>query len=80
MTVRNNGTSTLNGWTVGLNLASGQSISSLWDGVNTGTSGSVTVRNTSYNGSLAANGTATFGFTATGNSTPAPGNITCKSP
>ncbi|MFD4607293.1 cellulose binding domain-containing protein [Streptomyces sp. NPDC058440] len=80
VTVRNNGTSTLNGWTVGLNLASGQSISSLWDGVNTGTSGSVTVRNSSYNGTLAANGTATFGFTATGNSTPAPGNPTCKSP
>ncbi|MEU7381887.1 MULTISPECIES: cellulose binding domain-containing protein [unclassified Streptomyces] len=80
VTVRNNGTSTLNGWTVGLNLASGQSISSLWDGVNTGTSGSVTVRNSPYNGTLAANGTATFGFTATGNSTPAPGNLTCKSP
>ncbi|MFF4758256.1 cellulose binding domain-containing protein [Streptomyces sp. NPDC001292] len=43
--VRNNGTSTLNGWTVGMTLASGQSISSLWDRVNTGTSGSVTVRN-----------------------------------
>ncbi|MEV5080645.1 cellulose binding domain-containing protein [Streptomyces sp. NPDC056159] len=80
MTIRNNGTSTLNGWTVGMTLGSGQSISSLWDGVNTGTSGSVTVRNSPYNGTLAANGTATFGFTATGNSTPAPGNITCKSP
>ncbi|MFI9603227.1 cellulose binding domain-containing protein [Streptomyces sp. NPDC052043] len=80
VTIRNNGTSTLNGWTVGLTLATGQSISSLWDGVNTGTSGSVTVRNSAYNGTLAANGTATFGFTATGNSTPAPGNITCKSP
>ncbi|WP_258382611.1 cellulose binding domain-containing protein [Streptomyces sp. NTH33] len=80
MTVRNNGTTTLNGWTVGMTLASGQSISSLWDGVNTGTSGSVTVRNTPYNGTLAANGTATFGFTATGSSATAPGNITCKSP
>ncbi|MFJ6562450.1 cellulose binding domain-containing protein [Streptomyces sp. NPDC091412] len=80
VTIRNNGTSTLNGWTVGMSLASGQSISSLWDGVNTGTSGSVTVRNSSYNGTLAANGTATFGFTATGNSSPAPANLTCKSP
>ncbi|MFB7322681.1 MULTISPECIES: cellulose binding domain-containing protein [unclassified Streptomyces] len=80
VTIRNNGTSTLNGWTVAMTLGSGQSISSLWDGVNTGTSGSVTVRNSPYNGTLAANGTATFGFTATGNSTPAPGNITCKSP
>lgn len=80
VTIRNNGTSTLNGWTVGMSLASGQSISSLWDGVNTGTSGSVTVRNSSYNGTLVANGTATFGFTATGNSSPAPANMTCKSP
>nr|WP_232839086.1 cellulose binding domain-containing protein [Streptomyces triticisoli] len=80
VTIRNNGTNTLNGWTVGMTLASGQSISSLWDGVNTGTSGSVTVRSTPYNGTLAANTTATFGFTVTGGSTAAPGSITCKSP
>jgi hypothetical protein len=48
--------------------------------VNTRTSGSVAVRNTPYNGSLAANSAAPLGFTATGSSTAAPGNIACESP
>ncbi|GGM72712.1 cellulose binding domain-containing protein [Dactylosporangium sucinum] len=77
--VANNGSTTLNGWTVRMTLAGGQAISSLWNGVNTGTTGNVTVRNASYNGTLGANATTTFGFVATGSATP-PGNITCASP
>jgi poly(3-hydroxybutyrate) depolymerase len=79
-TVANNGSTTLNGWTVRLTLASGQTISSLWGGVNTGTSGSITVRNANYNGTLAANATTTFGFVATGGSSTPPGNVSCASP
>ncbi|MET8229818.1 cellulose binding domain-containing protein [Micromonospora sp. NPDC005298] len=80
VTVANNTAATLNGWTVGLTLANGQAISSLWSGTNTGTTGSVTVRNAPYNGALAANASTTFGFTATGDGATAPGNITCTSP
>ncbi|WP_433315572.1 cellulose binding domain-containing protein [Micromonospora sp. CA-269861] len=80
VTVANNSTSSLNGWTVGLTLASGQAISSLWSGINTGTTGSVTVRNAAYNGTVGANASTTFGFTATGNGATAPGNVTCTSP
>ncbi|MEU4398335.1 cellulose binding domain-containing protein [Micromonospora orduensis] len=80
VTVANTTATTLNGWTVGLTLASGQAISSLWSGTNTGTTGSVTVRNAAYNGNLAANASTTFGFTATGDGTTAPGAITCTSP
>ncbi|MEH0819621.1 MULTISPECIES: cellulose binding domain-containing protein [unclassified Micromonospora] len=80
VTVANNGATTLNGWTVRLTLASGQAISSLWNGVNTGTTGSVSVRNADYNGTVGANGSTTFGFTATGNGATAPSGVSCTSP
>lgn len=52
-----------------MTLASGQSISNLWNGEHTGTGGSITVRNTLWNGTIAADGTVTFGFVVTGSST-----------
>ena len=60
------GTAALNGWRVTLNLPSGASVSSLWNGVASGTSGTVTVTNQSYNGRLAAGQSAIFGFQGTG--------------
>nr|BFE55517.1 hypothetical protein GCM10020063_000430 [Dactylosporangium thailandense] len=78
--VANNGSTTLNGWTVRMTLAGDQAISSLWGGVNTASTGSITVRNASYNAALGANATTTFGFVATGSSTTSPGNVTCASP
>ncbi len=71
---------TLNGWTVRLTLASGQTIAKVWNGTNTGTSGAVSVRNVAYNGSLGANASTTFGFLVNGSSNAAPGNISCTSP
>jgi poly(3-hydroxybutyrate) depolymerase len=79
VTVANNTATTINGWTVGLTLAGGQAISSLWSGTNTGTTGNVTVRNAAYNGTLGANASTTFGFTATGDGATPPGNVTCTS-
>jgi cellulase/cellobiase CelA1 len=79
VTVTNNGSTTLNGWTVHFTLASGQSITSLWNGVNTGTTGAVTVRNASYNGTLTPAGSTSFGFTGNGGSAAATG-VTCTSP
>ncbi|MFE0588370.1 cellulose binding domain-containing protein [Micromonospora echinospora] len=79
-TVTNTSAGTLNGWTVRLTLASGQAISSLWNGTATGTTGTVVVGNTPYNGTLSPNGTTTFGFTATGNGATPPGAVTCTSP
>ncbi|MGC4804608.1 cellulose binding domain-containing protein [Micromonospora sp. DT233] len=80
VTVANGTPATINGWTVRLTLAGGQAVSSLWGGVNTGTTGEVTVRNAPYNGTLGANASTTFGFTATGNGATPPGNLTCTSP
>ncbi|MFI5924708.1 cellulose binding domain-containing protein [Micromonospora sp. NPDC051543] len=61
------GSTALSGWRVTLNLPSGASITSLWNGVATGSSGTVTVANQSYNGRLAAGQTTNFGFQGTGN-------------
>ncbi|WP_433534347.1 endo-1,4-beta-xylanase [Micromonospora sp. CA-249363] len=80
VTVANNGSATLSGWTVRLTLASGQTIANVWNGINTGTSGTVSVRNADYNGSLGANASTTFGFLANGSSSAAPGSLSCTSP
>ncbi|MEU8819947.1 endo-1,4-beta-xylanase [Actinoplanes sp. NPDC048796] len=80
VTVTNNGSAPLSGWTVQLTLAGGQSIANVWNGVNTGTAGTVSVRNASYNGSLGANASTTFGFLANGSSGTAPGVASCTSP
>jgi len=74
------GNAAINGWTVRMTLASGQTITNLWNGVNTGTSGPVSVRNAAYNGSLGAGATTTFGYVANGNGAAAPTGVTCTSP
>jgi endo-1,4-beta-xylanase len=80
VTVTNNSAATLNGWTVQLTLAGGQTIANVWNGTNTGTTGTVSVRNAAYNGSLGANASTNFGFLVNGNTNAAPGNVSCTSP
>jgi endo-1,4-beta-xylanase len=60
------GSAAVSGWTVRWTWPGGQSISSLWSGEASTSGSSVTVRNASYNGSIAAGGSTTFGFTANG--------------
>jgi endoglucanase len=72
------GSAAIGGWTVGWTLSSGQVITQLWNGAQTVSGSTVTVKNLSWNGSLAAGATTTFGFNANGSpSTPA---LTCTSP
>lgn len=80
VTVANAGPTVLNGWTVRMTLANGQTIVNLWNGVNTGTSGAISVRNAPYNGTIAVNGSTSFGYTANGNPALTPSNISCSSP
>ncbi|MFK4244270.1 cellulose binding domain-containing protein [Micromonospora chokoriensis] len=61
------GTAALTGWRVTLTLPNGAAVTSLWNGVASGTSGTVTVANQSYNGRLAAGQGTSFGFQGTGN-------------
>ncbi|WP_352240596.1 cellulose binding domain-containing protein [Microbispora sp. NBRC 16548] len=72
------GSSAVNGWTVKWTWPGDQTISSLWNGTQTVSGSSVTVRNADYNGSIAAGGSTTFGFT--GNGTAATPTATCTSP
>ncbi|MFC7483928.1 cellulose binding domain-containing protein [Luedemannella flava] len=72
------GSSAINGWTVGWTLGSGQTITQVWNGTLTTSGSNVSIRNVSYNGSVPASGSTTFGFLGSGSpSTPSP---TCTSP
>jgi hypothetical protein len=63
-----NGSTAITSWTLTWAFANGQTISSLWNGVETQSGSNVTVKNESYNGSIAANGTLTgIGFNGTWN-------------
>ncbi|MGI5273700.1 glycoside hydrolase family 6 protein [Nonomuraea sp. CA-218870] len=76
VTVRNTGTTAMNGWQVGWGFTGGQSISQLWNGDLRTSGSSVTVANLGWNGTVAGGGSTTFGFLANGQEvTPAP--ITC---
>jgi endo-1,4-beta-xylanase len=77
VTVTNTGGSAITGWTVDVAMAEGQSIVNVWNGVNTGSSGTVRVKNASYNAAIAAKGVQQFGFIATGSSPPSPTVIGC---
>jgi chitodextrinase len=73
VTVANTGTTTIAGWTVVLSIASGRTISNLWNGVLTGN----TVVNANYNGALAPGASTSFGFTANGDVNGAITVISC---
>ncbi|MDF2705453.1 lytic polysaccharide monooxygenase [Nonomuraea muscovyensis] len=81
VTVRNTGTGTLNGWTVGWTYSGDQGFSgSPWNATLTGQPPEVVVKNAGHNGQVSANGTTTFGFNATGTPpSPAP-TLSCTSP
>lgn len=53
ITITNTGTTAINGWTLKFNFANGQTITQLWNGAYTQTSGAVTITNLSYNASIA---------------------------
>jgi lysophospholipase L1-like esterase len=68
VTVKNTGTTAMNGWAVRWTFANGQQIGQIWNGALT-PGNPVTVRNVSYNGDLAPGASATFGFLASWNGT-----------
>jgi alpha/beta superfamily hydrolase len=68
----------INGWTVRWTLGAGQTINQVWNGVLSSSGTSVSVRNVSYNGSLQASASTTFGFI--GGGTPGTPTLTCTSP
>ena len=73
--VTNTGTLPLNGWMAHLTFANGETVGSLWNGTYTQSGPDVTVKNASWNGSLAVGASTTFGLTAN-----APGSATDLEP
>jgi poly(3-hydroxybutyrate) depolymerase len=60
------GSSPITGWAVQWTLSSGQAITQVWNGTLSSSGSTVTIRNVSYNGALAANASTTLGFLANG--------------
>ncbi|MEU8166877.1 extracellular catalytic domain type 1 short-chain-length polyhydroxyalkanoate depolymerase [Micromonospora sp. NPDC049004] len=65
VTITNTGTAAVNGWALTFTLPSGQAITNGWNATYSPTSGAVTARNVSYNGTLAPNASVEIGFQAT---------------
>ncbi|KXK63846.1 arabinofuranosidase [Micromonospora rosaria] len=63
----------LTGWTLTWSFSAGQTVTQSWNTTLTQSGAAVTARNVSYNGSVATNGTVSFGFNgASPGSNPAP--------
>lgn len=72
ITIRNTGSTALSSWTLTWAFANGQTITQLWNGVETQSGANVTVKSESYNGSIPAGGSYTgMGFNGTWNGTNA---------
>ncbi|TBL42158.1 spore coat protein CotH [Verrucosispora sp. SN26_14.1] len=71
------GTRAISGWTVTWTFAGGQTISQAWNATVTSQGSAVTARNVSYNGTLAAGASTTFGFLGSTTGTPSAPTPTC---
>jgi len=72
------GNAPISSWTAKWTFTNGEQVTQLWNGTYTTSGSTVTVHNASYNGSVAANASTTFGYTGSG--TPAAVAVTCTSP
>jgi len=78
--ITNQSSTATNGWNLRWTFANGQTITQLWNGVDTPSGASHAVRNAPHNGSLGAGATTTFGFNGTWNGTNSIPTLTCSSP
>jgi endoglucanase len=74
------GTSAISSWTVRWTFANGQTISQLWNGVDTPSGASHAVRNAPHNGSLGSGASTSFGFNGTWSGSNSAPTLTCTSP
>ncbi|WOX12608.1 glycoside hydrolase family 18 chitinase [Streptomyces sp. N50] len=69
-TVKNTGTSAISSWTVEWDFPSGTSVTSAWDADVTSSGNHWTAKNKSYNGTIAAGASVSFGFNGAGSGSP----------
>lgn len=73
VTITNQGSQAVNGWTLEWNFAGGQQIANLWNGAHFQSGAAVTVTSADWNRALPGNGgKVSFGFVANGSSLPKP--------
>lgn len=65
LTITNTAVTAVNGWSLAFTLPAGQTVTNGWNATYAPTSGAVTARNVSYNGTIAPNGSVDIGFQAT---------------
>jgi mannan endo-1,4-beta-mannosidase len=71
------GSTAISGWTVTLTFADGQRVTQAWNATATSSGPTVTARNASYNGTLAAAAGTTFGFIGSWNGTNSAPTVSC---
>jgi chitodextrinase len=64
ITITNTSSSAVNGWTLAWSYAGNQQVGNAWNATVSQSGQAVTARNMSYNGSIPAGGTTSFGFNA----------------
>ncbi|MER5596865.1 glycoside hydrolase family 18 chitinase [Streptomyces sp. NPDC002265] len=69
-TVTNTGTAAISSWTIEWDFPSGTSVTSAWDADVTSSGTHWTAKNKSYNGTLAAGASVSFGFNGAGSGSP----------
>ncbi|MFF9281782.1 cellulase family glycosylhydrolase [Streptomyces griseosporeus] len=77
ITLRNTGTTAVNGWTLAFTFPGGQTVTNMWGGTPTQTGAAVTVASASYTAAIPAAGSVSVGFTGTrGTTNTAPTSFT----
>ncbi|GIE89721.1 mannan endo-1,4-beta-mannosidase [Actinoplanes regularis] len=71
------GSSAISGWTVTWTYANGQTVANAWSATVTSSGSSVTARNVSYNGSVGAGASTSFGFLGSWTGTNSVPAVTC---
>ncbi|MEE1927498.1 glycoside hydrolase family 18 chitinase [Streptomyces sp. TRM 70351] len=69
-TIKNTGTTAINGWTLEWDFPAGTTVGSFWDANVTSSGGRYTAKDRGWNATIAPGGTASFGFNGTGGGSP----------
>ncbi|MEU5784354.1 lytic polysaccharide monooxygenase [Micromonospora lupini] len=77
VTIMNHGSTPFAGWTASWTWPNGQAINQIWSATQTTSGASVTATNVGYNGTIAPEGTTTFGFLASSTGTNGLPTVTC---
>ncbi|MEU4241749.1 cellulose binding domain-containing protein [Actinoplanes sp. NPDC026619] len=72
------GSAPITGWTTSWTFTGGESVSQIWSATYTTSANTVTAKNVSFNGALAAGASTTFGYIGSG--TPSAVSVTCTTP